>query len=83
MTDIEHLDWHACIERYDWPHALSYLDPPYWKTEGYGVDFPFTEYERIAEMMRRQMPVPAVDVAGRQSANAPVVFWASRYAPRS
>ncbi|USJ02332.1 hypothetical protein MUG10_09665 [Xanthomonas prunicola] len=28
------------------------MDPPYWQTEGYGVDFPFSEYERMAELMR-------------------------------
>ncbi len=26
---------------------MFYCDPPYWKTEGYGVDFPFEEYERL------------------------------------
>jgi len=49
---IEHLPWHECIQRYDRPHTLFYLDPPYWKTEGYGVEFAFSEYERIAEIMR-------------------------------
>ena len=49
---IEHLDWAACIERYDRPHTLFYLDPPYWETEGYGVDFPLSEYERMADMLR-------------------------------
>lgn len=29
------------------------MDPPYWQTEGYGVDFPFDEYERMADFMRR------------------------------
>lgn len=45
---IEHLDWHACIERYDRPHTLFYLDPPYWQTEGYGVPFAWDQYERMA-----------------------------------
>ena len=27
-------------------------DPPYWQTEGYGVDFGFEHYERMAELMR-------------------------------
>ena len=49
---IEHLPWHDCIKRYDRPGTLFYLDPPYWQTEGYGVDFPWTEYERLAEMLR-------------------------------
>ncbi len=29
------------------------MDPPYWQTAGYGVDFPFEEYERMADFMRR------------------------------
>jgi DNA adenine methylase len=37
--------------RYDRPHTLFYLDPPYWETEGYGVDFPLSEYERLADLM--------------------------------
>jgi DNA adenine methylase len=28
-TFIERLDWKACIDRYDRPHTLFYLDPPY------------------------------------------------------
>jgi len=24
------------------------MDPPYWQTAGYGVDFPFENYERMA-----------------------------------
>ncbi|GHH52552.1 DNA adenine methylase [[Pseudomonas] boreopolis] len=49
---IEHLPWDACIERYDRPGTLFYLDPPYWQTEGYGVDFPWGEYERLADKLR-------------------------------
>lgn len=45
---IEHLDWHALIERYDRPHTLFYLDPPYWQTEGYGVVFGLEQYEKMA-----------------------------------
>ncbi|MEX3915959.1 DNA adenine methylase [Paraburkholderia sp. BR10872] len=51
-TYIENLDWKACIERYDRPHTLFYLDPPYWQTEGYGVPFPFGEYEAMAARLR-------------------------------
>jgi DNA adenine methylase len=46
---VEHLDWKKCIHKYDRPHTLFYLDPPYWETEGYGVNFPFSEYEAMAE----------------------------------
>lgn len=49
---IENKPWHECIERYDRPHSFIYCDPPYWQTEGYGIDFPFEEYERMAELMR-------------------------------
>lgn len=36
----------------DRPHTLFYLDPPYLDTAGYGVAFPFEEYERMAERLR-------------------------------
>lgn len=49
---IERLDWQACIKRYDRPHTLFYLDPPYWETEGYGVPFEWSEYMAMAELMR-------------------------------
>lgn len=51
-TFIEHLDWRACIDRYDRPHTLFYLDPPYWETEGYGVPFPYQEYVAMAARLR-------------------------------
>lgn len=49
---IEHLDWAKCIERYDREHTLFYCDPPYWSTEGYGVDFGLEQYDRMAELLR-------------------------------
>lgn len=49
---IERLDWRECMRRYDRPHTLFYLDPPYWQTEGYGVPFAWPEYEAMADMMR-------------------------------
>lgn len=48
---VEQLDWAACIDRYDRPHTLFYLDPPYWQTEGYGVPFPFGQYELMAQRL--------------------------------
>lgn len=51
-TYIEHLEWSECIRRYDRQHTLFYCDPPYWGTEGYGVDFPLVEYDRMAELAR-------------------------------
>ncbi|MDP3519812.1 MAG: DNA adenine methylase [Hydrogenophaga sp.] len=49
---IEQLDWAACIDRYDRPHSLFYMDPPYWQTEGYGVPFPWEQYEAMAARLR-------------------------------
>lgn len=48
QAHVEHLDWRSCIDRYDRPHTLFYCDPPYWSTEGYGVEFPLQEYEDLA-----------------------------------
>lgn len=45
---VEHLPWAACVAKYDRPHTLFFMDPPYWETEGYGVDFPWSEYEALA-----------------------------------
>lgn len=49
---IEHLHWRDCVDRYDRPHTLHYLDPPYWQTEGYGLPWSFAEYEAMAEFAR-------------------------------
>ncbi|SAB61704.1 Methyl-directed repair DNA adenine methylase [Enterobacter roggenkampii] len=51
-TLIEHLDWQQCIKRYDRPHTLFYCDPPYWGTEGYGVEFGLENYDYMAELAR-------------------------------
>ncbi|EBH4418289.1 DNA adenine methylase [Salmonella enterica] len=50
---IEHLDWKSCVTRYDRPDTLFYLDPPYWKTTGYGISFAFEQYIAMAELARR------------------------------
>ena len=52
QTFIEHLDWATCITKYDRAHTLFYCDPPYWGTEGYGVDFGIDQYTRMAELAR-------------------------------
>ena len=51
QVTIERLSWLECIRRYDRPHTLFYLDPPYWGTEGYGVDFGLEQYALMAEAM--------------------------------
>lgn len=50
---IEHLPWEECISKYDRAGTLFYLDPPYWQTEGYGIPFPWEEYEKLSVHMRR------------------------------
>ncbi len=50
QTTIEHLPWEVCVARYDRPHTLFYCDPPYWGTEGYGVDFGLGQYDRLAAL---------------------------------
>ncbi|HZR35470.1 MAG TPA: DNA adenine methylase [Nevskia sp.] len=49
---IENLAWADCVSRYDRPHSLFFCDPPYWETEGYGVDFPLEQYTRLADAAR-------------------------------
>lgn len=49
---VENLAWSDCVDRYDRPHALFYMDPPYWETEGYGVPFPLDQYELLASKMK-------------------------------
>lgn len=49
---IEHLDWQACVDRYDRSGTLFFLDPPYWQTEGYGVPFGLEQYEAMASVAR-------------------------------
>ncbi len=51
-TYIENIDWAVCIEKYDRPHSFFYLDPPYWQTAGYGVEFGIEQYEKMAGLMR-------------------------------
>ncbi|MBL8260946.1 MAG: DNA adenine methylase [Xanthomonadaceae bacterium] len=50
-TVIECLPWEQCVERYDAPHTLFFMDPPYWQTEGYGIEFGLDQYEQLAERM--------------------------------
>lgn len=49
---VENLTWQQCIQKYDRPHTLFYCDPPYWGTEGYGVDFAFDNYVQLAELVK-------------------------------
>ncbi len=51
-TYIEHLSWQECIRKYDREHTLFYCDPPYWGTEGYGVEFGLEQYNQMASLAR-------------------------------
>lgn len=48
---VENLAWQDCMRRYDRPHTFFYADPPYWQTEGYGVEFGWEQYEQLAQHM--------------------------------
>ncbi|MDP1655730.1 MAG: DNA adenine methylase [Hylemonella sp.] len=48
---VEHLSWANCLTKYDRPHSLFYMDPPYWGTEGYGVEFGLEQYDQMASLM--------------------------------
>lgn len=49
---IEHLDWQRCVDKYDRADTFFFCDPPYWQTEGYGIEFPFDQYCQLAHKMR-------------------------------
>ncbi len=46
------MPWQKAVERYDRPHTLFYLDPPYWETEGYGIEFGLEQYQQMADIAR-------------------------------
>lgn len=48
---IECLPWEECVARYDRPGTLFFLDPPYWRTAGYGVPFGLDQYQAMATSM--------------------------------
>ena len=50
------------MARYDRPHTLFYMDPPYWETEGYGVPFELEQYSAMAESMRSMTAKAIVSV---------------------
>ena len=62
QVTIERLDWTKCIERYDRPHTLFYLDPPYFGTEGYGVEFGLAQYDHMAQLLRTMAGKAVVSV---------------------
>lgn len=52
MAVIEYLSWEVCVDKYDRPHTLFFMDPPYWDTEGYGVEFGIEQYDAMAARLR-------------------------------
>lgn len=50
---IENLPWEDVFRRYDRPHTLFFCDPPYWRTQGYGVQFGRDQYTELAAWLRR------------------------------
>ncbi len=48
---IENLPWEDCVRRYDRAHTFFFMDPPYWQTEGYGVEFGWDQYELLAKTL--------------------------------
>lgn len=49
---VEHLDWEACLEKYDSPDTFFFLDPPYDQTAGYAVPFSERDQQVLAERLR-------------------------------
>lgn len=48
---IESKDWLACATQYDSDQTFIFCDPPYWKTEGYGVEFGWEQYLSLREFL--------------------------------
>lgn len=49
---VENLLWQDVIKKYDREHTLFFCDPPYYQTEGYGVDFELDNYFQLAEFAK-------------------------------
>lgn len=62
QVTIEHMAWETCVQRYDRPYTFFYMDPPYYGTAGYGVDFPLAEYDRLAGLLRTMQGKALVSV---------------------
>lgn len=48
---IENLPWHVLVERYDRHGTCFFMDPPYYETAGYGVEWGLEDFERLAEAL--------------------------------
>ncbi|MGS0603614.1 hypothetical protein ACQEPW_015250 [Xanthomonas oryzae pv. oryzicola] len=56
---------------------MFYLDPPYWQTEGYGVEFPWEQYERLASMVRTLQGKAVISINDHpiSGASSPAWIW--------
>lgn len=63
LVQIENLDWRACLERYDGPDTLFYLDPPYVPTTrragGYNHELTLEDH---AELVDRVLTLEGVAI---------------------
>jgi DNA adenine methylase len=50
-VQIESKDFRDLIPRYDRPHTLFFLDPPYWKIPGYKHDFEEQDFHDLAKIL--------------------------------
>ncbi len=50
-VNIECMDFRELIKRYDRPHTLFYLDPPYWEIPGYHYDFQEQDFVDLADLL--------------------------------
>lgn len=48
---IECLDYQQLITRYDRPHTLFFLDPPYWGIKGYKHNFETQDFDALASAL--------------------------------
>ena len=48
---IENIDWNDCLQRYDRPHTLFYLDPPYYGTKDYRYNFEEADFSALANAL--------------------------------
>jgi len=46
---IEKLSWEKVVEKYDRKHSVIFCDPPYYSTEGYGVEFGLEQYDLMSD----------------------------------
>lgn len=49
---VENESWQKTVKRYDSAGTFFFMDPPYWQTAGYGVEFGMEQYKQLAEVMR-------------------------------